>query len=275
MTFRIYKGRKINRFLCLLFLILTLIFLIVAGIFALAKASEAGYTFYILAMITGGFSLLYGLFWFLYGRAERKAELKLREILEQKNAPEDPYLLDYQEFILPKADLVKKAGNRVDSIVRWTGICALGVFLLTGGIQLACGSLKSPVQLLYMFLFCILIMIPGILIQLSLNRRYEQSVPSRILLFPGKLIIDNVSLSAREIREISVSPARIFNRNSPDVFREMLIRTEKHSTKYRIDYRAGSASNEQPFWAEYEQFIIALSEWGSKNKVPVIVSYMA
>ena len=207
------------------------------------------------------------------GRKKSRAEIEGNPRTE--NAPEDPYLLDYQEFILPKADLVKKAGNRVDSIVRWTGICALGVFLLTGGIQLACGSLKSPVQLLYMFLFCILIMIPGILIQLSLYRRYEQSVPSRILLFPGKLIIDNVSLSAREIREISVSPARIFNRNSPDVFREMLIRTEKHSTKYRIDYRAGSAFNEQPFWAEYEQFIIALSEWGSKNKVPVIVSYMA
>ena len=112
-------------------------------------------------------------------------------------------------------------------------------------------------------------------IQLNLYREYEQSVPSRILLFPGKFIIDNVNVSAREIREISVSPVRILNRNSPDVFREMLIRTEKSSAKYRIDYRTGTDSNEQPFWAEYEQFITALSEWGTKNNVPVIVSYMA
>ena len=83
-TFRIYKGRKINRFLCLLFLILTLIFLIVAGIFALAKASEAGYTFCILAMITGGFSLLYGLFWFLYGRAERKADRRRQPLCRRQ-----------------------------------------------------------------------------------------------------------------------------------------------------------------------------------------------
>ena len=275
MRFRIYKGKKINRFLCLLFLIFTAILLIAAGIFALLKNSEAGGTFCILAMITGGFSLLYGLLWFLYGRTEKKAERKLREILEGQNEPNDPGLPDYQEFILPKADLIKKAGKRAGSIARWTGICALGMFLLIGGIQLACGSLKRPVQLLYMLLFCIAIMIPGILIQLKLYREYGRSVPSRILLFPGKLIIDNASLPAREIREIRVSPAQIFNRNSPDVFREMTIRTEKSSAKYRIDYRAGTASGEQPFWEDYGLFITALSEWGTKNNVPVSISYMA
>ena len=207
-------------------------------------------------------------------KKEKKAELELRELLEQQNTSEDPYRLDYREFILPKKDLIKKAGTRARRIIQWSGIAALGVFLLIEGIQLACGSLKSPVQLLYMFLFCILIMIPGILIHLSLYFKYDQSVPSRIMLFPGKLIIDNVSLSAREIRDIRVSPALIFNRNSPDVFREMLIRTDK-STMYRIDYRTGTASNEQPFWAEYAQFIAALSEWGKKNRVAVIVSYMA
>ena len=275
MVFRIYKGKKTNRFLCLLFLILTLIFLIAAGISALLKNPEAGCTFCILAIITGGFSLLFGLLWAVYGRTELKAERKLREILDPQYAPDDPYLPDYQEFVLPKADLIEKAGNRAGSILRWTGICALCVFLLTGGIQLAGGSLKSPLQLLYMLLFCIIIMIPGILIQLHLYRKYVRSVPSRILLFPGKLIIDNVSLPAREIREISVSPSRIFNLNSPDVFRELLIRTEKGRTKYRIDYRAGAASSGQPFWADYGQFVAALSEWGIKNSVPVIISYMA
>ena len=156
MVFRIYKGKKTNRFLCLLFLILTLIFLIAAGISVLLKNPEAGCTFCILAIITGGFSLLYGLLWAVYGRTEIKAERKLREILDPQYAPDDPYLPDYQEFVLPKSDLIEKAGNRAGSILRWTGICALCVFLLTGGIQLACGSLKSPLQLLYMLLFCII-----------------------------------------------------------------------------------------------------------------------
>jgi hypothetical protein len=118
-------------------------------------------------------------------------------------------------------------------------------------------------------------MIPGLLIQFSLYLKYDQSVPSRILLFPGKLVIDSRRLSAREIREIRVSPARVLNRNSTDVFREMLIQTEKSRTKYRIDYRTGTVSNEQPFWAEYEQFLAALSEWGKQNRVQVTVSYMA
>jgi hypothetical protein len=251
------------------------IFLILAGVFALAKDPDKGYIFCILAIIAGGFSLLYGVFWFIYGRVERKSEKKLREILEVQNTTEDPNRLDYQEFILPKAALIKKAGKRAHDIVRWTGIAALGVFLIIGGIQVACGSLKSPVQLLYMLLFCMLIMVPGLLVHLNLYLKYNQSVPTRILLFPGKLVIDNIDLSAGEIQKISVSPGQIFNPNSTDVFREMLIQTEKSSTKYRIDYRTGTFSNEQPFWAEYEQFVAALAEWGKKNRVQVVVSYMA
>ena len=118
-------------------------------------------------------------------------------------------------------------------------------------------------------------MIPGILIQLCLYFVYDQSVPARIMLYPGKLIVDNASLSAREIQAIRVSPARIFNLNSPDVFREMLIRTEKSSVKLRIDYRTGTVSNEQPFWEEYGTFIAALSEWGVRNNVPVTISFMS
>ena len=275
MPFRVCKGRKMNRFLCLFLLIFALIFLIAAGVFALAGNAAAAYTFCILALIVGGFSAFYGLFWFLFGRSEKKTEEKLREILEEGPAADDPGRPEYREFILPKAELIEKAGKRLRGVVRWTGIAALGVFVLTGGIQLLYGSLKSPVQLLYMLLFCVLIMIPGILIQLRLYREYDRSVPARILLFPGKLVIDDLSLSAREIREIRLSPARVYNRHSPDVFREMQIRTDKSSTTYRIDYRAGTPDNEQAFWPEYEQFVAALSAWGESNGVPVTVSYMA
>ena len=187
----------------------------------------------------------------------------MQEIFEGINKPDDPYRLDYREFILPKADLIKKAGERARSIVRWTGVFALGTFLLISGIQLIYGSLRNPLQLLY------------ILIQLCLYFVYDQSVPARIMLYPGKLIVDNASLSAREIQAIRVSPARIFNLNSPDVFREMLIRTEKSSVKLRIDYRTGTVSNEQPFWEEYGTFTAALSEWGVRNNVPVTISFMS
>ncbi len=43
-----------------------------AGFFTLADEPAAAHTFALLAMITGGFSLLYGFFWLLYGRMERK-----------------------------------------------------------------------------------------------------------------------------------------------------------------------------------------------------------
>ena len=55
MVFRVYKGRKINKILCLSFFVLTLIILITAKILALVTDFLAGYTFCILALITGGF----------------------------------------------------------------------------------------------------------------------------------------------------------------------------------------------------------------------------
>jgi hypothetical protein len=275
MIVRIYKGRKINKILCLSLLIPAVISLAATGFFTLADEPAAAHTFALLAMITGGFSLLYGFFWLLYGRMERKTELALKEILERQEPDEDPYRIDYREFVLPKARLIEKAEERFRRIVRWTEIVSVGSFVLIGGIQLVCGSLKSPLQLLYSLIFCAVIAVPGVLVQLRLYLKYAQSVPSRILLFPGKLVVDGSNLSAREIREIRVSPERVFNRNSPDVFREMLIRTEKSSVKYRMDFRTGTASGETPFWEEYGQFVEALSDWGRKNRVTVIVSYMA
>ena len=78
----------------------------------------------------------------------------------------------------------------------------------------------------------------------------------------------------REIREIRVSPNQLYNRNSPAVFREMQIRTKRGSSRYRIDFRAGSETNEQPFWAEYEQFVEALYDWATENGVSVNILFM-
>ena len=270
----VYKGRKINKILCVFFLVPTLILLLAAAVSALTGRSEAGYALCITALITGAFSLLYGILWFLYGRKEKETELALNDLLGSQYVPEDPARSEYREFLLPKTRLTETARGRLRMIVRWSLITPFGVLLLIGGIQYAAGGAVTPLQLLYILLFGFLISIPGILIQLGLYREYARSVPSRILLFPGKLIVDDRSFSAGTIREIRVSPDRIYNRDSPGVFREMLIRTEKGGEKYRIDYRSGSASNGAPFWEEYEAFIAALSGWGAENGVPVVIAYM-
>ena len=270
----VYKGRKINKILCVFFLVPTLILLLAAAVSALTGRSEAGYALCITALITGAFSLLYGILWFLYGRKEKETELALNDLLGSQYVPEDPARSEYREFLLPKTRLTETARGRLRMIVRWSLITPFGVLLLIGGIQYAAGGAVTPLQLLYVLLFGFLIAIPGILIQLGLYREYARSVPSRILLFPGKLIVDNRSFPAGTIREIRVSPERIYNRNSPGIFREMLIRTEKGGEKYRIDYRSGSNSNDAPYWEEYEAFIAALSGWGAENGVPVVIAYM-
>ena len=275
MNVPIYKGRKVNKVLCLSFLLVTMILFMTAGIFAFLKKSAVCDTFCILALISGAFSLLYGTLWLIYGLKEKKTERELSEFFGRQNMPVDPARPDYREFFLPEERLKGMSRKRFRSVLRWTGFAALAAFLLICGIQLAVGSLASPLQVLFIFLFCALITIPGILVQLYLFLKYDCSVPSRILLFPGKLIIDDTVFLAGEILEIRISPDRIMNFNSPAVFREMLIRKGKRSIKYRFDYRAGRSSADQPFWEEYEQFVAALSAWGAENTVPVIISYMA
>ena len=270
----VYKGRKINKILCLFLLPLTLILLLAAAVSALTGRADKGYALCITALITADFSLLYGILWFLYGRKEKETELALNDLLGSQYVPEDPARPRYREFLLPKTRLTETARGRLRMIVRWSLITPFGVLLLIGGIQFAAGGAVTPLQLLYVLPFGFLIAIPGILIQLGLYREYARSVPSRILLFPGKLIVDDRSFPAGTIREVRVSPERIYNRNSPGVFREMQIRTENGGEKFRIDYRSGSASKDAPYWEEYEAFIAALSSWGAENCVPVEIAYM-
>ena len=275
MTIPVYKGRKINKILFIVFLTITLILLAAAGISALLARPEIAWTICIIALITGAFSLLYGILWFIYGRKEKKTEQVLNEVFGQQYASEDTIQPDYREFLLPKDRLTETALRRFRSIVLWTGIAALGVFLLICVILYAAGSSPDPLHQLSILLFSILIMVPGILVQQGIYQKYEQSVPSRIMLFPGKLIIDNTCFYAGEIREIRISPDHAYNPNSPDVFREMQVQTDTRTAAYRIDYRNGTPANGQPFWAEYESFIAALTSWGAVNNVRVFISYMS
>ncbi len=270
----VLKGKKINKILCLLFLGMAAISLAAAGVFALAKNPAAGHTFCVLALIFGGFALFYGMLWLIWSRKEKKAERALNEAAARQHAPEDPARADCREFVLPKDRLTEKARKRFHSILRWTGIAALGAYLLIGGLLFAFDSAKSPFQMVCLLVFCGLITVPGILVQRRLYRTYARSVPTRILLFPGKLVVDGTVFPSGEIREIRVSPEQIFNINSPGVFRELRIRTDGGGAQYRMDHRAGAHSDEQPFWEEYGAFVAALSDWGAENGVPVTVSFM-
>ena len=269
------QGRKINKVMCLFFLAITFAFLAATAVFALLDKEEVSHTLFVLALITGAFSLLFGLLWSIYSRKEKRAEKMLRETVGQQYVPEDPTRIDSWQFILPKERLIETARQRFIRLIQLTGIASIGISLLIWVAMFVSKITKSYLQLVSLFLFCLIVSIPGILVQWFLYRMYKRSVPSRILLYPGKLIVDELKIPAEEIREIKVTPDRIINRSSPSVFREMLVRTDKRSIKYRIDFRTGSAYGEAPFWEEYEYFIAALSEWGAKNSVPVTISYMA
>ena len=98
----VYKGRKINKILCLLFLLLTLILLLAAAVSAVTDRADTGYALCITALITGAFSLLYGILWFLYGRKEKETELALNDLLGGQYAPEDPARSEYRDFAFRK-----------------------------------------------------------------------------------------------------------------------------------------------------------------------------
>ena len=97
MTVPIYKGRKINKILCLSFLGITLITLSAAGVCTALDRSALCQTFCILALITGAFCLVYGVLWLIYGRKEGKMEKALNELLSRQYMPEDPARPDYRE----------------------------------------------------------------------------------------------------------------------------------------------------------------------------------
>ncbi|MBQ9268751.1 MAG: hypothetical protein IJ206_04435 [Oscillospiraceae bacterium] len=269
----IFNGRKINKILCLFFLVMTLIFFGACVIIALFNA-EMGEVFLVLSAISGGLSIIYGLLWLVWRKKEQSAEMTMKEAFKQQKAAQDGSRFVVKEFALPKKRLIETALQRFRSIIRWTVIVALGGILLIGGILLATGSLVHPIQLIYLILFFLLIMFPGLMVQWCLYYLYDRSIPSKILLYPGKLVIDHTVFQAREILEIRVSPNQLYNRNSPAVFREMQIRTKRDSLRYRIDYRAGSETNEQPFWTEYGQFVDVLYDWGTENSVPVNILFM-
>lgn len=270
----IVKSRKFNKILCFICLIPAVIFLMCAGIFAACGKEPLAKTFLILGAVTGAFALLYGVLWMIFAFLEGKRQRLLEEITasESEQAGTD---FTCKEYLLPKEKLMQAARKRFQSIVIWSCVIA---FLALAGILLLLffsKALKEPVQILYTLIFGVVIMLPGILIQLEILNRYASSVPGKVVLFPGKMVVDQTVYAASSIKNIRITSSEVLNPNSPAVYREMCINYgEGSSCIYRIDYRTRGNPQEQPEWADYSGFVSDLYAWGNENRVDVTIDYM-
>ena len=258
----IYKGMKINRMLCFLFLILFAISLVL-----IIPFRDLGI---ILAQINGAFALLYAILWAIWAKREKKAELALRKIAQFMNDHSETDRFSYQEYLLPKEQLTDAAFRRFTNILKGLVIAALCVFGLIAGLLLWKGLFKGFSHTLMILLFSVVIMIPGIIMQWVIYKKYEKCIPRKIGLYPGQLVIDGDVMVSRQIRDIQISPSQVFNPHSPVIFREMTVHTLDGKKAYRIDFRGDRSVR----WEEYPQFSEDLIRWGSTNDVPVIIAYM-
>ena len=261
----IYKGRKINRMLCILFLVLFTISLVSAVL-----VSDITVIF---AQITGAFALLYGILWAFWARKESKAEQALKDRTKLMDAPEEPDGFSQAEYLLPKERLTGAALQRFRSILKGATIAALVVFALITGSMLWKGTFGGFTHALGILFFSTVITLPGIIVQGIIYFRYQKTVPRKICLYPGEMVIDERTFYARDIRDVRISPNRIYNANSPSVFREMTLRTAQGEKRCLIDFRAASPG-QGICWEQYPQFAEDLSKWGLANGVEVTVAYM-
>ena len=270
MNLPIYKGKKINKILCIMCLIMSIMLLALMIVLRLLGKPAV----FLLPLITGGFALLYGILWAFWSGKEKKAEEKIRQVLETRSASQTSAGFAPQEFIVPKDRLTKEAYNRFRGIIKWLVIGSLGFTLLITVILFFSHALNNPLQPLYLLFFCVAVAIPGTIIQWIIYRKYEASVPHRICLYQGSLVIDSSTFASQEILDITISPNRLMNASSPMIFREMLIRTSRGETRCRIDFKAGAAAGGQLCWEEYPLFSEVLKAWGKANLVPVTIAYM-
>ena len=270
MNLPIYKGKKINKMLCIMFLVMSVVLLALMIILRLLGKPAV----FVLPLITGAFALVYGILWAFWAGKEKKAEEKLRQALEARSTEYAPGGFKPREFLLPKDRLMEEAYKRFRGVIKWVAIGSLGFTALITVILLFSHALNNPLQPLYLLIFCLIAAVPGTIIQWVIYRKYEASVPQRICLYQGSLVIDGNVFSSQEILNITISPNRIMNTNSPMIFREMLVTTSRGETLFRIDYKAGNAAGGQLCWEEYPLFSEALKAWGEANLVPVTIAYM-
>ena len=272
MGMKLVPGRKMNKIICLVCLIPGVLFSAVAFVYRLLGRREISSALSVLAVIFAAFSLLYGFLLLCYGAKEKKTQqaLSAAEPVVSGNGLSHTV----REFRIPREHLIAAAEKRFLRILKGLGV----MVPVVGALMALCigigGAWKSPLQIVYICIFCTLIAIPGIVIQSVIYSRYSRSIPERIILSPGKLVIDRTVFPSSDIMEIGISSDRLANPSSPSVYREMLVWTSSGMNRYRIDFRQPSKDGSQPRWEEYPAMVDALSAWGRENRVNVVVNYM-
>lgn len=208
------------------------------------------------------------------GAEGKQSGTEAQDAKRTRSVPQEADKTEYREFVLPRERLTGAARGRFVKIIKGTVFAALGVFALITVTMLWGGALGSPLRLLYILLFAFAICVPGILAQWAIYKKYAAAVPGRIALYPGRLEVDDSVFTAGEIQDIRISPDRLYNTDSPAVFRGMAVRTARGVKRYRMDFRSGRASKEGIYWEGYSEFSTALQAWGKAGGVTVTVAYM-
>ncbi|MCQ2433092.1 MAG: hypothetical protein MJ175_10870 [Clostridia bacterium] len=271
MNIPVIKGRRLNKLLCLTFLSMALVFLIIAGIYRLSGEPVLAEVLCVLAGIVGIFCLFYGFLWFIYYRTEQKRQTKLMRAAEILAQDSEEERADDHEFIIPREALTEAAWHHFRSIALALVIAALTAFMIVYGILLITNGFGGIAHLLITALFCFLVTLPGTLVQYIIYRNYARSVPGRILLFPGKLLVDERQFTVRDIEKVTISSYRSANSSSAALYRKLTVQTAGRTFTYTIDYRAAGGN---PRWAGYGLLLVSLQTWAQQNRVTLVVDYM-
>ena len=266
----VVKSRRLNKILCLIFTAGAACFLIFAALFRAADKEALCYTFFVLSVILAGFGAFYGVLWFIFADKENKVQKKIEEIEEYSESSDQKK--EYREFILPKKEMTESAKKRFEKIVRLMPVMVIVLFVLIYGIQFFTAGFAGWRHLLTVLLFCILICVPGILLQYAIYRYYVGRIPNKISFYQEKLYIDKVAFLTKQIREIRISSEKLINRYSPSLYRQLTIDAEDGSCSYLIDYRA--ENKEAPHWPEYGNLVEELRKWAEENRIELKVNYM-
>lgn len=263
--------RRINKILCLSMLSMAVIFLALGGVFTLLDGPDMGLLLCVPAVIAGGFSLLYGILWGVYGRKERMQQKRLERATQVLSRPADD-IVTYQEFVLPRAELIAAAKRRFQKIAVALLLSDVIIFVVLYGFLCVGNGYAGIGHLISVMVFCLLMVLPGILMQYLIFQKYARAVPERIQLFPGKLILDGRQFCTNEIKRLTVSSFLSASRDTSVLYRKLIVSTEKQTREYAIDYRF--ASEDTPHWREYGTLLQALRIWAEQNQVRLTVDYM-
>ncbi len=183
---------------------MAVLFLLAAAVCAVSVESVFAQVMCMIAAIWAGFAAVYGIGWLVYARREAKRQKKIEraaELLREESSNQ----LAYAEFTLPKDELAAGAKKRFTKFAAALLCIALTVFAVLYVIILLSAGWGGFVHLLWVLGFCLLITVPGTLVQYGIYKKYVSDLPEKIILFPGKLIIDGRQFAAREVQSIGIS----------------------------------------------------------------------